>query len=108
PGGPNDYVLINISRSANHHWKALLKAMGREDLVNDESLTTSQGRVDNNERVDTLVLEWCKRQTKLEAMDIVQKAGATVGAVLDVRDLTEDAHLRKRGIVATVEHPVRG
>ncbi len=108
PGGPNDYVLIHISKSANKHWQGLLKAMGRDDLLNDPVLSTPQGRVGRRKDVDALVGAWCKEQTKRVAMESVQRAGATSGAVLDMRDLSEDAELRKRGMFVTVDHPVRG
>jgi formyl-CoA transferase len=82
--------------------------MGRHDLLNDPSMTTREGRKQNNDRVEQLVIEWTKTQTKFAAMDAIQTAGATAGAVMDVQDLSEDAHLRERGIFATVQRPVRG
>ena len=108
PGGPNDYVLIHISKSANKHWQGLLKAMGREDLMNDPVLSTPQGRIERLNEVNALVTAWCREQTKIEAMDCIQRGGATAGAVLDARDLSADPHLRQRGMLVTVEHPVRG
>jgi formyl-CoA transferase len=41
-------------------------------------------------------------------MEAIQGARAPAGAVFDVRELSADASLRRRGMIATVDHPVRG
>ena len=108
PGGPNDYVYIHTSRGTNEHWHRLLKVIGREDLANDPRFSTSEARAKHVDEVDALLSEWTREQTKVEAMDMVQRARVPAGAVLDTKDLSEDAHLRKRGMFVTIEHPVRG
>lgn len=108
PGGANDYVIIHISKTANKHWQALLKAMGRDDLLNDPELSDPNGRFKLRDRVNALVSAWCLEHGKSEAMDLIQRKGATAGAVLDAKDLIADPHLRARGMFATVAHPVRG
>ena len=108
PGGPNDYVLIHISKSANKHWQALLKVLGREDLMKDPRYTNNQTRLEYREEIEAMVAAWCREHTKIEAMEAIQNAGAPAGAVLDAHDLSADEHLRKHGMFATVNHPTRG
>lgn len=101
PGGPNDYVLVYPSQSGSKNKDKLFKVIGREDLADDPRYSTPEAK-------DALVAAWCLERTKVEAMEALQRGGVPAGAVLDTRDLSEDAHLRKRGMFATVEHPVRG
>ena len=108
PGGPNDHVFIAISPSANKHWQALLTAMGREDLADDTGFSTPVARSKRRDEVDAMVAAWCRGRTKTEVMEAVQGAGAPSGAVFDMRDLSEDPDLRRRGTFATITHPVRG
>ena len=108
PGGPNDHVFINITRSATRHWQALLRAIGREDLIADERFATSEARLEHREDAEALVSAWCLEHTKTEVMETIQGAGAPAGAVLDAGDLSEDPHLRKRGMFVKIEHPARG
>ena len=39
---------------------------------------------------------------------MMQRAGVPAGAVLDTKDLVADPELRKRGLFASIEHPIRG
>jgi formyl-CoA transferase len=54
------------------------------------------------------VSAWCRERTKIEAMEELQDAGVPAGAVLSMQELTDDPQLRRRGMFATIEHPVRG
>ena len=108
PGGPNDYVFIHISRAAIKHWNALLKVMGREDLVGDARFASASARVANRDEVNRMVSTWCLEHTKGDVMEAVNRAGAPAGAIFDMQDLLENPHLRKRGTFVTVEHPLRG
>ena len=108
PGGPNDYVYIYTSRGGNRHWEALLRVIGREDLLHDPRFASPEARVLHLKDVDALLADWCRNHTKMEAMDTLQRGGVPAGAVLDTQELMADEHLRKRGTFVTVNHPVRG
>src|SRR5262249_13390314 len=108
PGGPNDYLFIHVTKTADRHWQRLLKLIGREDLLNDPRYLTGKDRSAHRSEVDALVSAWCEQRTKIEAMEAVQRAGVPAGAVLDMRELSTDPRLRKRGTFATIEHPRRG
>ena len=107
-GGPNDYVFIYTSRAGNEHWHRLLRLIEREDLITDPRFASPQERVKYIPEIDALLAPWCLQRTKIEAMETLGKAGVPAGAVLDTGELLADPHLRKRGIFATIEHPVRG
>ena len=108
PGGDNDYVMVYTSRAGNWHWQRLLTVIGREDLKDDERFASPAARVKNAKEVDALVAEWCAKHTKVEAMEKMQNAGVPAGAVLDTAELSNDPHLRKRGMFIPVQHPKRG
>jgi formyl-CoA transferase len=107
-GGPNDYCFIYSSRAGNRHWERLLNFMGRDDLLKDERFSTPEARYRNRAQVDEIVSAWTRQHDKREVMKMLGEAGVAAGAVFDTKELTEDPHLRKRGVFVTVKHPVRG
>jgi formyl-CoA transferase len=108
PFGVNDYVFVYTSRGGNRQWQRLLKLIHREDLAGDPRFSSPEARIENVDLVDALLAAWCRERTKTEAMEALQRAGVPGGAVFDTQELSEDPHLRERGMFATVEHPTRG
>ena len=108
PGGPNDYVFIHVTRTADRHWQRLLEVIGRKDLADDPRYLNGKGRAEHRDEVNALLSGWCSQHTKTEAMEAIQNAGVPAGAVLDPQELSKDPHLQKRGMFATIKHPVRG
>jgi formyl-CoA transferase len=106
PGGPNDYVYIMTSRANPEHWVRLLTLMGREDLIGDARYATPADRVAREPEVDEIIAAWARRHSKHEAMRAVGEAGIPAGAVLDTRELHNDATFEDRGIMQVMRHPV--
>lgn len=108
PFGPNDYCYIYASRGGSRHWKRLLRAVGREDLLGDPRFESPEARAANEKQVDEVIGEWTRRHTKHEVLRILGTAGVPAGAVMDTKELSQDPDLRKRGTFVTIQHPVRG
>jgi len=108
PGGPNDYVYVFCSRANADHWRRLLKAIGREDLIGDQRYDSGAARGEHAAEVDELIAAWTRRHTKQEAMKIIGAAGVPAGAVFDTVELMADPSLAERGIMQTIEHPTTG
>ncbi len=109
PFGTNDYVHIYCSRApGSAHFANLCKAIGREDLLEDERYQTPHSRFEHRQSLDAIIAEWTGKHTKQEAMDILAKADVPAGALLDVDDITNDPQYLRRGIIVEVEHPQLG
>lgn len=109
PFGENDYVHIYCSRSpGSRQWANLCHAIGREDLLEDPDMTTPHSRYLHREKCDGAILEFCAQHTKLEVMERIAGADVPAGALLDVKDITEDPQYQERGIIVEIDHPKRG
>ena len=102
-GGPNDYVYVYTSRANPEHWKRLLGILGREDLLNDPRFADPVSRDQREAEVNAMVTDWTKRHDKHTAMRILGDAGIPAGAVLDTKELAEDATFMQRGILQDVD-----
>jgi formyl-CoA transferase len=108
PGGLDDWCYIFASRGNEEHWRRLVKAIGREDLLNDPRMVDGATRAQNREAVDAAITEWTSKRTKHEVTRIIAGAGVPCGAVLTTLELLHDPDLHKRGMMQKIEHPVRG
>jgi crotonobetainyl-CoA:carnitine CoA-transferase CaiB-like acyl-CoA transferase len=107
-GGPNDYVYIFTSRANADHWRRLVKAIGREDLIGDARYDTGPARGERAAEVDEIIAAWTRQHTKEECMKIIGEAGVPAGAVFDTLELMQDPSLAERGIMQTIDHPTTG
>jgi formyl-CoA transferase len=105
PGGPNDYVFVFVPQQ---FWHAMLKAMGRADLIGNARYETAEARWQRKAEVDALVESWTSKLPKHEVMKILAGAGVPCGACLDTGEVMADPHLHAREMIVEVEHPVRG
>ena len=106
PVGPNDYVYLYCSNQ--EMWDIFFKTIGRPEVGGDPRFTDRKQRRENIELLTQIVEEWTSQRTKQEVMKVIGEAGVPCGAVLDSVELLEDPHLRERGMIVTVDHPVRG
>ena len=109
PGGFDDYAFIYVSSViGDKMWPALLKVMGREDLIGDPRYSTPQARKENGMEVNMIVEEWTTQHTKYEVMEKIGGAGIPCGAMLNAEDIHTDKHLIERGMIVDMDHPPAG
>jgi formyl-CoA transferase len=106
PGGPNDWVYMMVSTS--RMWDNFCIAIGQPELATDPRFASPANRAEHREELYEIVAAWTRQHTKYEVMEILSEHGAPCGAVLDTKELFEDRHMRARGAITEVVHPVRG
>ena len=89
-------------------WQSLAFAMGRDDLANDMDWSRMAWRVANNDQVDALVSSWSVERSTREAVDLLASRGVVASPVQNIEDLLRSPHLRERGMINVVEHPLLG
>jgi formyl-CoA transferase len=108
PGGLNDWCYIFASRGNEEHWRRLVRAIGREDLLDDPRMVDGSTRAQNEAAVDAAITEWTSKRPKREVMETIAGAGVPCGAVMTTLELLHDPDLHARGMMQTINHPVRG
>ena len=108
PGGLDDWCYIFASRGNEEHWRRLVRAIGREDLLDDPRMADGATRAKNRAAVDAAITEWTSKRTKHEVTKIIAGAGVPCGAVLNTLELLHDPDLHARGMMQNIDHPLRG
>ncbi len=102
----NGYVVICTASDA--HWVSLLKAMGREDLMEDPRYKTQDQRMKNADEVDALVESWTVGKEKKEAVEILKRHGIASGIVATIPEVLADPQLNFRKMIVPLDHPELG
>lgn len=86
----------------------LCKAIGRDELAEDERYATNPGRVEHREElVEALQKEFSERLAE-EWISAIREAGVPCGPVNNLSDVFSDEHVLGSGILQIAEHPTAG
>ena len=105
PTADGHIAIICVSEA---HWKALLKAMQREDLLGDARFSDLKHRVDHMDEVDALVAEFTALHTKKALFDLLMAHRVPCAPVRDLDEVVNDEHMHARRALEWVEHPMYG
>lgn len=100
-----DGLEVVIGGNASKVFKRLMVACGRDDLAEDESLVTAEGRQAREEELNKVITDWTSTLPLTEIQAILDEAGVPAGPVYDAPSIAEDPHYRSRGMVE--EHLVK-
>lgn len=106
--GPNEYVYLMLQTDQPQTFPALARVIGKPEAIEDERFATPQARAKNWNAVKQLIEDWTTQHDKREVMQIFASQGIPCGAVFDTLEVLHDPHLRERGMVTDLEHPIRG
>ncbi|MDF1585551.1 CaiB/BaiF CoA transferase family protein [Marinimicrococcus flavescens] len=98
-----DGRFVAMSASMQSMAERVFRTIGRPELMEDPRFRTNTDRVANIEVVDGVVQEWMERHDQAEILEIMERAGVTVGPVYEVDQLIEDPHVKEREVLVGME-----
>lgn len=99
---------IAIISVAEKHFGGVMNVIGQSECVDDERFADRFKRVENIDELDRLIEDWTRTQSRWDAVEALQAAAVPCAPVLTVAEVAEDPHLRHRGMIQDVQHPVLG
>ncbi len=99
---------IFISANADNLFQRLMNVIGRPDLAADPRFADASSRKRGEGELDKAIAAWAAGKTLAEAMVELDEAGIPNGPVNTVAQIATDPHIRERGMVLEMDHPVIG
>lgn len=100
------WVVLNCP--GDHHFRAILDAMGRPDLKEDPRFISRGARVQNFTDVDELIESWTKTKTKDEVAEVMLDASVPCAPVRNLHEVMHDRNMHSRGSLQWIDHPEMG
>ncbi|NLP37569.1 MAG: CoA transferase [Firmicutes bacterium] len=89
-------------------WHNVLKAIGREDLKDDERFATRVLRAKHMKEVESVLNAWLQEKTVEEAVDTFRKYNVPSSPVPTFEQVANDPQIRHREMIVEVEQPLSG
>ena len=99
---------VTIACANDSLFKKLTDVMNRPDLLEIPEYGSNSLRKQNEEPLNAEIEKWTMQYKTAEIVEMLDKAKAPVGPILDVDDLVEDPHLKSRNMLINIPHPVFG
>ncbi len=103
-----DDGFILIATFNDREFGRLARLVGRPDWVEDERFARNAGRVANREALALQLTAALRGRTKAEWEKLLNEGTVSCGPINGMPDLERDPHVRERGVVVELEHPVNG
>jgi len=94
--------------STDRTFEYYAKAIGREDMLQDERFNTNGARVKHNALVEEVVINWMRSHDWAFIKSHLDKHGVPVSLVYTMEDIFNDPHYQARENIVEVKHPTFG
>lgn len=98
-----DDLEVVIGGNSNSVFQRLMTAIGRADLANDETLTSTAARGAREQELNAAIREWTSAHDLDAALEILSEAGVPAAPVFDAKSLAEDEHYIARDMIQPME-----
>ena len=105
PASDGHIAIICVNEA---HWKGLLKAMQREELLTDARFADLKLRVEHMDEVDELVAAFTAQHAKKTLFDLLMRHRVPCAPVRNLDEVVNDEHMHARRALEWIEHPLYG
>jgi len=99
---------VNFAVGNQGIWERFCKAAGLESLVADPRFASNPTRVQHYRELAAELEVTTRTKTSAEWLALCEEIGVPAGPIYDMAQVYEDPHVRARGMVQQMEHPVAG
>lgn len=100
--GTRDGKWITMAATTNSIWLRLCRAMGREDLVENEKFLDNQRRVEHSDEINGIVASWIAERTRDEVQTAFNAEQVAYSLIYNIEDIFQDPHYAAREALVRV------
>jgi crotonobetainyl-CoA:carnitine CoA-transferase CaiB-like acyl-CoA transferase len=104
----DDDKWVSIAVGTEEEWRAMCAAIGQPTLTGDPRFKDAQARKQNEDALDDIITQWTRGRDRWEITRELQAVGVAAFPAMSNKDLATNEHLRERGYLVQMEHPVVG
>ena len=97
-----DGVWLAINANSDKQWKALVRAIGREDLAEDPAYLLP-ARLERADEIYQLLEQWIGERTAQEVQERLDRYSVPVVPILNIAEIARHPHYLERGTIETVD-----
>tara|TARA_B100000029_G_scaffold96163_2_gene86301 strand:- start:4333 stop:5493 length:1161 start_codon:yes stop_codon:yes gene_type:complete len=99
---------VGISPRQQDQWERMVEIMGSPEWAEDEQFATEQGRLDDWDRLEKLLISWTSSMFKEDVYRLCQATRIPSFPLNTAADLFDSAQFKAREFFIDVDHPVAG
>ena len=99
---------ITLGAASQRTWERLCQALGRAELITRPEFATDGDRVRHRRELVPLIEEITRAKPMQHWLDMLEDAGVPCGPILNYAQVFDEPHVRHRGMVQQLDHPVGG
>ena len=99
---------INIGAANQNNWERMCRAVGRENLLDDERFASNPERMVSIDALTPIMEETFRTQTTGHWVKTLEKAGVPCGPIYNMEQVYADPHVQSREMAVPLEHPKSG
>jgi formyl-CoA transferase/CoA:oxalate CoA-transferase len=97
-----------VAVGTDEQWRRFCELIGAPELAGDARFSTNSGRVSQYAALRPLLAARLSTRPRREWVEGLKKIGVPCGAVRDIGQVLEDAHLKAREMIEEVDHVTAG
>lgn len=99
---------VQIAAGQDAIFARLLRAMGRQEYLQDPRFSQLANRLQHIDAVESLVTEWTEQHTAAEIEAFLEQAEVPCSKVCTIEDVVNDPQVAYRRQIVEVDHPTAG
>jgi len=106
--GRDGYITVAVNPS-DRDWEKLLKAIDRQELLEDEWYSKTENRWDNPDVINSLIEGWLQGFEHIDdALAILEENGLVNARILSPGEAIDHPQIKAREMMVEIDHPILG